>query len=83
MVTSNPPSNLVALLDSPQIGSLTLGAVGLWVKARSWCQRTGQEWIRDRDARALKGNTKQINELLESGVWVRIDVGRYKVLAFS
>ncbi|RAV34740.1 hypothetical protein [Corynebacterium heidelbergense] len=60
--------------DHPKVSTLPNAAVGLWVKAGSWCGRYETDGvIPATQVRALKGTSSQVSALIRSGLWVQIE----------
>ena len=54
----------------PKVQGLDLAALGLWVKAGSWCaQQLTDGVISDREIRTLGGTRKQAEKLVTAGLW--------------
>lgn len=59
-----------AFCTHPKVQGLDLAALGLWVKAGSWCaQQLTDGVISDREIRTLGGTRKQAEKLVTAGLW--------------
>ena len=63
--------------DHPKVADLPNAAVGLWIKAGSWCSKhlTDGEIPASR-VKALKGTASQVRELIECGLWSEVSADR-------
>jgi hypothetical protein len=63
--------------DHPKVAELPNAAVGLWVKAGSWCSKHLTDGVIPASrVKALKGTSSQVRALIECGLWSEVSADR-------
>ena len=62
--------------DHPKVADLPLSAIGLWIKAGSYCARYETDGsLTSARVQPLGGRTRDADRLVEAGLWHRVDGG--------